>query len=373
MNPYANKKITVRQFQILIILGLIGDAILIMPTITASSARQDAWLSMLVAYAVGMLIGVFFALIANRIRQSESLIAASREVLGPWGGGFVGLLLVFNFFMCALSLLSEMSQFMTTQLMTETPVNAIIFVFLAVVILAFRYGVEVFARMGELLFPAFLVLFAFLVVFLLPQAEGDRLMPVASEGVLPILNGSVMAISITFMEMVVLLALAPHVSGSRGLTKPILSSFAIGGLLLSIVVLLCVMVLGPNLMETKLYPTFVLAQKLTIGNFLERMEAIIAFMWIITVFYKTLLLYYAAVAGIAQPLKLKENVMLTIPMAMIMMVFTVTSTPSITEYSYLLERYYPWFDLTFCLLVPSLLLAGLLVKKKHGGNADSKP
>ncbi|WP_309119549.1 endospore germination permease [Paenibacillus sp.] len=362
----ADEKITVRQFQILIILGVIGDSILIMPMIMASYAKQDAWLSMLIATGAGLALGGLFAAAANKLRRADSLIEASRKTLGGWLGSLVGLLFLFNFFMCSLTLLSEMSQFMTTQLMPETPINAIILIFLLVVILAYRYGIEAFSRMSELLFPAFVALFLFLVVLLLPQAEFPNLQPIAANGFIPVFEAAFQATTVSFAEMVVLLSLAPHVSGDRKLTKPIITSFLIGGVFLFTSVSLCVLVLGPNLMETKYYPTFVLAQKLTIGNFLERMEAIIAFLWMITVFYKTLLLFYAVTAGIAHLFKLRESRMLTVPLGMIMLVLTVVGTPNIAVYNQIIKRYYPFFDVAFCILLPGLLLVGLAFERRKG-------
>ncbi|RJE88481.1 hypothetical protein D3P07_10785 [Paenibacillus sp. 1011MAR3C5] len=367
---FTNAKISVRQFQILIILGLTGDSILILPTIIASSAKQNAWISMLLAYAVGLVLAGFFAAIANRL-QGDSLIAASRRVFGGWIGSVVGLFFLFNFFMCSLTLVSELSQFMTTQLMPETPVNAIILIFLTVVIVAYRYGIEAFARMGELLFPAFTALFLILAILSLTNAEIDNVKPIAADGLWSIIKGAIPVMTVAFMEMVVLLALVPYVATDKKLTKPIMKSFAAGGLFLFIIVGLCLLVLGPNLMETKYYPTFILAQKITVGNFLERLEAILAFLWIITVFYKTLLLFFALTSGLAQWFKLRESEMLTIPLGMIILVLTIVSTPNIAVYNQIIKRYYNWFDLMFCFFVPLLLLTGLVLRKKKGKAANS--
>lgn len=363
MDQYANGKISVRQFTILIILGVIGDSILIMPTIVAASAKQDAWLSMLLAILLGFLIGGVFAAIANRL-HGKSLIVASQKKLGIVVGSLVGLLFLIEFFMCVLTLMSEMGQFMTTQIMPETPANAIILLFTAVIILAYRYGIEAFARMSELLFPVFLVLFAFLVIFLMPQMDMANLQPIAAKGFGPIIEGMLPAFTTGFTEMIFLLMLVPHVASSAKLTKPIMTGFLIGGALLFVVILFCVLVLGPNLMETKYYPTYNLAQKIMIGNFLERLEAILAFLWIITVFYKTLLLYFSLTTGIAQLLHLKESRMLTIPLGMLILVGTIVSTPNITVYNEIIFYYYPWFDMVFCVALPVLFLMVLLVTGK---------
>ncbi|GLX68685.1 GerAB/ArcD/ProY family transporter [Paenibacillus glycanilyticus] len=354
MASLMNGKISVRQFMILIIIGTIGDSILIMPTITAASSKQDAWLSMLLALMCGLVLGWIYSAIANKLHRT-SLYEAIRQRLGIWFGGFVFLLFLFASFMCSLTLLSELSQFMTTQVMPETPVNAIILFFLAVIIIAYRYGIESYARMGELMFPVFMGLFLLLVLFLLPQVEWSNLQPVMPKGMHPIVNGVMPAFCTGFVEMVVLLMLVPYVKGERKLTGAILAGFAIGGAVLFIIVFLSIVVLGPSLMETKYYPTFVLAQKIEIGHFLERIEAVMAFLWIITVFFKTILHFFTLTTGLAQVFRLQESKMLTIPLGMILLVCTVVGTPNIVTYNRILEAYYPWFDMTFFLVLPLLI------------------
>lgn len=364
MHKYDNSLISERQFMILIILGIVGDSILILPTVIAKSAKQDAWLSMLAAMVLGLAAGALFAAIANLLHR-DSLFTVLLQRLGKLAGTSVSVLLLFFYALGSFTLLSEMSQFMTTQMMPETPINAFITIFIFVIIIAYRYGLEAFARMGELLFPVFMLLFIFLVVFLLPQVEFTNLRPVAADGFVPIMQGALPAFTVGFTEMILLLMLVEHVAGNRKLTKPIMAGYAIGGLLLFIVVLLCVLVLGPNLMETKYYPTFVLAQKIAIGHFLERVEAIITFLWIITVFYKTLLLYFSLTKGISQVFRLKESRMLTIPIGMLLLVGTIASTPNITVYNNLIDKYFTWFDLSICLVLPLLLFLLLRLGRKR--------
>ncbi|OAS16468.1 GerAB/ArcD/ProY family transporter [Paenibacillus oryzisoli] len=371
MSTFDNATISVRQFTILIILGVVGDSILIMPTILAKSAKQDAWLSVVLALFLGFVTGGIFAAVANKLRRRR-LFNLIRLHLGVWVGSIIILLFLFEFYMCSLTLLSEMSQFMTTQLMPETPINAIIVVFILVIIIAYKYGVEAFARMSELLFPVFILLFLILVVLLLPQVEFSNLRPIAAGGMGEIWRGAFMAFATAFSEMVVLLMLVPNVTGSASLTKPILTGYAIGGAILFIIVMLCLLVLGPNLMETKYYPTFVLAQKITIGHFLERLEAVMAFLWFISVFFKTLLIFFSLTSGMAELFQLKESHMLTIPLSMLLLVGTIAGTPNITEYNLILEKYYSLFDLIFCIGIPLILLALFYMRDKPKNNVTSE-
>ncbi|WP_169087418.1 endospore germination permease [Paenibacillus sp. PL91] len=360
----SNVQISARQFMILVFMYTIGDSMFVIPTLIADTSKQDAWISMLISLFFGLAAGVLFGLLA-KMMKGVGMITFIQRSLGNVAGSLVGLLLLTYFFYIHMTLTSEMSQFMTTQLMPETPINAIVMLFMAVIIIAYRLGVEAFARMGELLFPVFLVLFLFMLVFLLPQIELSKMEPVLAEGLAPVMNGVLSSFTIPFSEVFVILMLAPHVSGKKGTMKPLLLGIALGGAILLITVLLCVLVLGSSLMETKYYPMYILAQKIRVGGFLERIEAILAFIWIVTVFFKTLAIFYAITQGITQLLRLKESNMLTIPLAMILLVGSVISIPNIVVYNEINKNDWPLFDLTVCVLLPILLLGWFYLRRNH--------
>ncbi|MGO4545805.1 endospore germination permease [Paenibacillus sp. 2TAB23] len=365
-----NGQVSARQFMILVILCTVGDSILILPTIIAANSMQDAWITMLISCLIGLGIGAFYGLLIKRMKGA-SLTAFVQQTLGKAVGGIICLLFIVYYIYLHITLTSEMTQFITTQLMPETPANAVFILFLTVVIIAYRLGVETFARMGEILFPFFMLFFMFMVVFLLPQADVAKMEPILAEGFTPIWRGLPLTTAVPFMETIIILAVAPHLRGNKTALKPLLKGLVIGGLILFITVLLCVFVLGSSLMETKYYPTFILAQKIMVGSFLERMEAILTFMWITTVYFKTLLIFFAIIKSIEQLFRLKESKMLTIPVAMILLVGSVVSTPNIVVYNNLIKYYWAPYDITMCLVLPILLMGLSSIRGK--GKGKPKP
>ncbi|OXM14335.1 GerAB/ArcD/ProY family transporter [Paenibacillus herberti] len=366
MHTTNNFRITARQFKITIIFSVIGDTILILPNIVGGSAKQDAWISMLIALTGGMLAGWLFSSMSGR-QPGLSVIGAAKSLAGKWVGGLIGLVHLFFFYLLAISLLMEISFFMKTQLMHDTPSEAIVFAFLIVVTAGMRYGVVSFVRMSELLFPIFIAMFLFLTLCLLPQVDLHHLTPIASNGIGPILKGAYPAFTFGFVETVGILMLLPYLDGGRkAIMRSIRDGFLIGWIFLFIIVLLCVLVLGPDMMEKKYFPTFLLAQRIEIGQFLERVEAVLAFLWIVTVFYKTILYGYSMMRGLAEILSLKEERFLAMPLALLLLAGTQINAPSIAGYNEILS-YAPNYDVTAYLIFPSLqyLLLGLPAFKKN--------
>ncbi|MNP30985.1 Spore germination protein [compost metagenome] len=94
-----------------------------------------------------------------------------------------------------------------------------------------------------------------------------------------------------------------------------------------IMTLLSILVLGENT-ETIPYPSYTLAQKISIGNFLERIEVIIAVIWFITIFIRISLLFYVSIVGIAQTLNFKEYRFMIYPMAILLVIYSQIVFPN---------------------------------------------
>ncbi|MCM3747772.1 spore germination protein [Paenibacillus pasadenensis] len=363
----ANKlHITMRQFKIILFFSVIGDSILIMPFITGTLANEDAWISSLLAPVGGLALGSLYAWIASR-QAGQSLVGCAIAIGGKWIGGLLGLVHIFFFYIVILTLLSEISQFMTTQLMVGTPSEAIILAFLIVITAALRYGVESFVRVSELLYPVYLFIFVALFICLVPHINLNNMLPFLGNGFAPPIKGAYPAFAYGFLEGVVLLMLIPHVDQDRkALGRAIRSAFLMGSLIILVVVSLCIFVLGADMMKHKYFSTFYLAQLVEIGGFLQRMEAALAFLWIITVFFKALLFSYSATKGLSEVFRLSNDRIMVMPFMLLLLAGTHINMPNIAEYHYILAIF-PNYDVVSCLLLPfaqSLLLGLPAVKKR---------
>lgn len=358
--------ITERQFKTIIMFSVIGDSILVLPSFLGASAQQDAWIAMLAALAGGMLVGWLYAALGNR-QQGRSLIGAAIALGGKWFGGLLGLVYVFFFYVLVLSQLSSLSLFMTTHLMLETPSEAIVLGFLVVLTAALRYGEESFTRMSELLFPIFMSMFLFLVLCLLPQIDIHKLTPVMSFGFLPVMKGTYQAFGFGFLESLALLMLIPYIDNDRKVVRrAIFNGFFTGGVVLFLVMLLCVLVIGPDMMKEKLYPTFVLAQRIEIGGFLERTEALLAFLWIVSVFFKSLLCSFAMTKGLGEIFRLQNDQILAMPVALLLLAGSQINVPNVARYIELFNEA-PQYDVAGFLLLPlaQFLLLGIPAVKRR--------
>jgi spore germination protein KB len=323
-----NEKIGARQFMILVILFTVGTSILLAPSILVTEAKQDAWIAGILGVGVGLLSVWLYSTLGN-LFPNKTLVEYSEEILGKWIGKAISLLFFgFSFTLAAL-VLRNIGDFMTTKIMPETPIESLHIIFLLIVIIGTRLGLEVLARSAEILFPWFIILFLLLVFLLFPEIKFKNIQPILEEGIKPILRSAIPFIEFPFLELVIFLMIFPYVNRTKEAGKAFLMGTMIGGIILIILTVLAILVLGADITSMDMYPTYEIAKKINIVNFLQRIEAIVAVMWFISIYFKLSICFYASVLAFAQIFKLKDSRPLTLPLGMIVIVYSLVVSPNI--------------------------------------------
>ncbi|HEY0827215.1 MAG TPA: endospore germination permease, partial [Bacilli bacterium] len=258
----------------------------------------------------------------------------------------------------------EISDFMATQIMPETPIQATMILFLGIVVIGVRLGLETIARTAEIFLPWIIMLFFIMVLFLLPDIQIEKIQPVLEEGIKPVLRASYTFVAIPFMELAAFLMILPYVNEKHKLTKNFYFAAWIGGMVTIVTTVLCILVLGAEVTTRSSYASYVLAKKISIGDFLERLEVIIAIIWLLTIFFKLAICFYGVALGLAQMLKLKDYRPLLLPLAMILVVLSIIITPNVIHYNFFTARIWPLQDLAFGCLLPLLLLSVDVIRKR---------
>jgi spore germination protein KB len=356
-------RIGVHQFTILTILFTIGSSILIAPSGLALEAKQDAW----IASAVGLLGGIVMVILYNCITfrfPRTTLVKYSQDVLGKWLGSLVAFLYFGYFFILSALVLRNIGDFMTTQVLPNTPVQYIHIVFLGVIIMGLRNGLETFTRTAEIFLPWVIFFFLIMVLLLPPKFQVGHLLPIFGSGIKPIVRASIPVFSTPYMELVVFLMFFPYVNNSPKARKAFLVGTFIGGVMLITISLLSILVLGADLTARHMYPSYSLAKKISIGSFLERLEVIMAGIWFITIYFKLAICFYASTMTFAELFKLKEARSLYLPFGIILIVLSIIVYPDAAYYIYFGSKIDFPYSLPFAILFPLFILVVAIIRKK---------
>lgn len=365
-------KISLRQVSILTALYTIGSAILIVPSSMASIAKQDAWIACLVGTGLGFIILVLQLQLFKKYPETN-LMQLSEKLFGKWIGKTINLLFLLTLFLGGpATVLHEIGIFMTIQMLPETPIQAIIFLFGALVVLGVRLGLEVLARSAEMLFPWFLLLFLSMSLLLLSEIKWENAMPILESGINPFFPAAVSFVSITFLPNVVLMIIYPGAVNRPSETyKAVYIGSLFGTMVLFTIIALTILVLGPDITARNLYPSYMLAKKINIGNFLQRIEAVMAVMWFITLFYRISLFFYAIAIGVSQIFNIKNYQPLVVPLGWILAAVSVFIYPNVPFKLVWDTKTWIPYTITIGFILP-LLLFGMHGLRKIGSKKNKK-
>jgi spore germination protein KB len=139
--------------------------------------------------------------------------------------------------------------------------------------------------------------------------------------------------------------------------------YLIGGLIMIVIIFLTISVLGPESTARHNYPTYTLARKINIGNFVQRIEAVLAIMWILSIYMKMTIYLYAVVIGSAQILNLKNHRPLIVPLGGISVILSLKMFSNVIEQQTWDREIAVFFSYTVGFLLPLIMLCIAVFRK----------
>lgn len=348
--------ISSRQFTIIVTLYTVGTGILIIPASIASEVKQDAW----IVATIGTLLSLFLIklyIILSRKMANLSIVEVTEKFLGNIVGKFISLCFVLLTLLSSGELLYLIGNFLQTEVMPETPPVVFAILFNFIILFAAYQGIEVFARTLELLFPIFLFIFIIFMFFVSPQIDIRNIQPVFEVSIPPLIYSVLHFMGLFSFPLIVLLMIFPSAinnlqSGKKGFYIGTL----VGGFIITAFIALSILVLGVTNTSLRTFPSYTLAQKISIGDFLQRIEIIMAFMWMVTIFVRSFIYFYASLIGISQMLKLKDHRPLILPLGMVSIGLSQVVHASIIHSDIYNQQTWPLAIGVFATLLPLILL-----------------
>lgn len=359
------QQMTARQAAMWFILFQLGSAFLLLPRVLAGTAKQDAWLSVLLAIGAFFLLVPLYTAIAKQLEET-SISDYILELFGRIGGKVLLCGFIAGYpYLLYIIVLRDLSDFLTTSFIPETPAEPILVLMMAAVIYIVRSGVAVIGRTVEILFFLVMLLFAFGYVSLIPSAEVTNLMPVLEHGWNPVLIAAFSMLIFPYSEMMLFLFLVPHIRQARRWKTAVVKSALVSGSMFLLMTLLTISVLSDGVVSNLMYPSYFAVRTISIGDFYERFEVLVAVMWYITIFYRLSLFLHVSVQGLAVVLGLQDPRPLLIPLSLIALIMANIIWPNTAGHTAALQVW-PFYSMFFGIVLPFLIwMVGIFKRAKN--------
>jgi spore germination protein KB len=361
-------KISGWQTILLVSNSILASMILVVPALLSAEAGQDAWISVLIAGVMGVLIGVLVVSLGLRFPK-KNLVEYSIDLLGPWFGRIVCIVFALFFLLISAYQVRSFSILLIIETIPETPLIVLDALLVVLVAYGVYLGLEVFSRVNEIVFPLFIAVFFFLFALAAPEMDLVQLKPYLTNTFPDIVWGGVI-LTAFYAEGAFLLMIIPSLRSPEDAKKLVLTVAAILLVVMFIDVVGLIALFGAPETSLMMFPTFELAKTVSLGTFLERIESLVVGIWVGSVSLKIMSFYYVSVMIFAEVCNLREYRPLVMPYGITLVVLSLIGWHDTNHLRLDLSRYFPF--VAFTVVVGTVLLLYIAVAVRRKGRQGGK-
>jgi len=298
----------------------------------------------------------------------KTLIQYSCDILGKPLGKLVGLLYIYYFLFIAWVVTRELGEIFVTAFNPSAPV--LVFSITVVIVAAYAVlsGLEVIARINEILIPSGMGVLLFIALINAPNMDFKNFFPIMYNGFYPPVKGAIL-IQAWQMETVILLQVIPFVKEKDKIRKGISASIIIMGLSLEVGAL-TIATFG-SLTAKMLFPALEYVRIASLGPYIQNLDISIMIVWIAGIFIKIAITYYTSVLSISQYLGLKSYKQVIIPVGVLIICFSMATAKMLVDFIHSLHYIFPFLSFTMGVVIPGILLLVSVVRSKLAGSGKT--
>ncbi|KAA9032814.1 GerAB/ArcD/ProY family transporter [Niallia endozanthoxylica] len=366
-------KITGLQIYWIMFSILVGNTVLITITPAVKYAKQDMWMSYLIAGLGGTLI-VFLATKAALLYPKHTLIEYSKFIFGKWIGILTAILYLVYWYTVIGNILGEFTEFVSIILLPKTPHWILLLtILLLLVYIAYIGGIEAVGRCGEVFGPIIFMSFILLIAFTIPNLQFNRILPIyADSGLYPIIRGSFYPLSFLGESVLMLMLISFMDQPEKGTRRAVWGVLS-AAVLITFSTVSVILIFGPAVSAKLKYPIIETIRYINVMNFIQNLEIVAVLIWILSLFIKLSLYFVLAAYGTAQLFHIKDWKKLIWVVAVISFLLAMVFSRSTTYGMEYIEYFWLPVVLTLNMAVIPLLLwmVGSLRKKKQASNSSN--
>ena len=349
-----NRKISLRQLQVLLLLDSFGTAVLFLPAELAQINGKACWTMALLSGAVFVLSSF---LLAKTGESAGTAVEWCKDAFGYTFGTAILAGLAFKILLDGLLELRIFSEVICRAMLPNTPVWAISLVVLLAAGLLAVQGAECRGRSGEVLFLAAVIPLVIVLSAVAVSAEYGRIQPVTFPAFGTLKEG-LFAMSIPFQGLTFLYFAFPLLQKKEKAVSAVVISSLLSAGVLTVVVFLCLAVYGEDVLAEKLLPSLQMLERVSFtGLFLTRQDLLLLWFWMVSAcIFLSGTVYYGSFLGM-RLFRQKTEKRKKWLWGWVTLLFLVSLLPQNMAEAYRLRLLFaPWLNFFYLLILPAILL-----------------
>jgi len=311
-----NEKITDKQAISIIFLSLLGSSVVIG---TARSAKSDAWISIILAVIISLIIGLCYARLLISF-YGKNFFEICEIVFGKVFGRIIIIIFIWYSLLINALIIRDIGEFIYIIGIVSIREISQIFIMTITMLLCIYMSKKNISVLGK-----FCIFFLPIIVFMLSMGyilsinnmSPRNLLPVMYDGIKPVIDGMISSISFPFTESIIFIMIFDSLQNKTSTSKLFTKGILFAGLLLFTMTIFDIMILGSNTLSASYFPSYTSLRRINIGNFLERIEITIILSFVFAVFVKSTCYLIATSKGIACLFNLENYTFISTPVGLL--------------------------------------------------------
>jgi len=353
----------------LLIIFILGTTLIIG---IGSDVNNDKWITGI----IGLILAIPIILIYSRLQsifQGQDIFDILIMLFGNIGGRIISLIYVWYAFHLGSLVIRNFGEFVNVVALPETPMIVPMLLIGLVAVYAVKLGIEVLGRTCAYLFPILVIILVTVQFLGIPNMRFHHLKPILAEGISPLLKSGFTTFSFPFAETVLFLGVFFTLKTKKSPYKVYFSGVFLAGIIIIVITIRNILFLG-ELGSSMYFPTHVAVGRIAIGEFLQRIEVSVSFIYALSALIKCCICLFVSVQGLSKIFNLNDYRSIVLQTGLLMVFLAEILYDDIMSMVDWAMKVYPYYAFPFQVILPVGIWIIAEVKKKkinvEAENAD---
>ncbi len=279
-------------------------------------AGVDSYLCLIIA----SIIGISILCINFKIFDFEKNLSIPQKIdllFGKIIGNIIKIILIICIFIMAIVSMYNLSNFITSQFLKDTPTLFIAIFFGIIIYIVNIKGIEVMSRTIFILYIMCILLFTFSLIGIWPNFDLENLKPFLENGLEKPLIGSIYNLLLNIVPIFLILIIPKNnLVNIKKVNNTLTIFYVFSVIIKTVLILITIGVLGIKLVSIYQYPEYMVMKRISILNFIDRIENILTIQWMYGLFSSiSFMIYY--ISNTIKPNNINKKILLTIIIAVL--------------------------------------------------------
>ncbi len=352
------EKINNIEFSSTLFLILFSCTLGIAPYITIKIAGIDSYIGSIIGSIIGLIPLFIFIYIFN-YEIDKPIYQKTKIIFGNTLGTIINIFLTILYFILAITILFNTSNFIISQYLTDTPIKLVIIILSLTAYHTSNKGITTISKISLIYTLIIIILFIMATIGLIPEIELDNLKPVLEYGIKnPIIAGMTYSLVLTIPISSLLIIPKKGIENYYKTTKYIIITYLVTTIMIIFMSLVACACLGRYLISMYQYPVYITLKKISIFGFIDRIENFLSIEWILSTFVA----FTLPIINIQSNINKKNNKIINLIIIIIIIIATMILFKNNTSFNHYLDSIYPYI-LLIILIIYIIIFITIIIKK----------